>query len=173
MPRYLERISAVSCARAKRTVFFWHSGEHRSYRRGIYNANPPGQYHSSARPSRTRRGELEEKCADCRVKSARCPGTSHCLEARSRRRRLLEPRHAASIATRDYYGNRVTSLIPVAASHAVRFFDKCTGRDDITFGSGNERGTRGGTSTKLRVFPLITLRHVSCGFQFLNVNFVL
>lgn len=129
MPRYLERISAASRARAKRTVFFfWHSGEaDRIIVASTMQTRPDNTTRALVHPEQEE--EPAEKCADCRVKSAWCPGTSRRLEVRSRRRRrrrrrLLEPRHAAGIATRDYYGNRATSLIPVAASHAVRFFDK-------------------------------------------------
>lgn len=52
---YLTRISTV--LRAQRTIF-WYSSSGRWYRRGIYNANSRGQYHSSTRPSRTRGEEF-------------------------------------------------------------------------------------------------------------------
>lgn len=111
---YLTRISTV--LRAQRTIF-WYSSSGRWYRRGIYNANSRGQYHSSTRPSRTRGEEFarvgmwiaEWNRRAARAFRAASRSASHPFTASFVR--PLELRHTANTATRDYYGNRAPSFM--------------------------------------------------------------
>jgi len=69
---------------------------------------------------------LQERCAYCRVKSRRA---ARALRAASRSAsrpftgtRPLESRHAANMATRDYYGNRAPSLTTPSRPPTLRIF---------------------------------------------------
>lgn len=80
---------------------------------------------SSVSDKEGKRVRGERSTVDCRVKSAWCSGTSRCISkciAFVHGSRSLESRHTANTATRDYYGNRATSLMVQPVMLLPRFF---------------------------------------------------